>query len=1052
MIALLLGLSGSVSAQEDLSRELAVGSWFGRAVPNNPSTAPFPEVVMTPTFFADGTLIANDSQEETSPHATSHGHWTRTGPNRLKAVFVWMNLATPEDSIPNGYTGAIKVTLLGTINPANPDEMTGTVNPRFFPPGTDPLDSTNTGSIDLGVFTITQLSRIKAEPSDPTVVGRNLNGELAVGSWFGRALPDNPSTSPFPEVVMTPTFFADGNFIANDSQEGNAPHTTTHGDWVRTGDNQLKAVLIWMNLAAPEDSVPSGFTGAVKVTLLGTIDPANPDEMTGTLSVLFFPPGTDPLDPANTGSVDFGSFTIAELARIKPEPSGLTVIGRDLGAELAVGSWFGRAVPNNPSTSPFPEVVMTPTFFADGNFVANDSHEETSPHATVHGGWTRTGAHKAKAVFVWMNLAAPADSVPNGYTGAVKATLLGTIDPANPDEMAGTLSVHFFPPGTDPLDPANTGGIDLGTFTIARLTRIKAQPSAPTVVSEDVSEELAVGSWFGRAVTNSPATSPFPEIVISPTFFADGTLIVNDSQEGNTLHGTSHGHWIKTGINRFRAAFVVLSLATPADSIPSGYKGSLKFILEGAINPSSPDAMTGTVAVLSFPPDADPLDPMNTGSTNFGSFTIIEMKRIKAEPSLPTVASRNLSAERAVGSWFGRAVPDNPSTAPFPEVVMTPTFFADGTFVANDSHEKTSPHATVHGEWVRTGDDSVKAVFVWINLAAPADSVPSGYTGAVKATLLGTIDPANPDEMTGTLNPFFFPPGTDPLDPANTGGVDLGVFTIAQLTRIKAQPSAPTVVSQALNEERAIGSWFGRAVPDNPSTSPFPEVVMTPTFFANGMLVANDSHEETNPHATSHGQWTRTGPNELKGVFVWMNLAAPADSVPNGYTGAFKVTLLGTIDPANPNAMTGTVNPLFFPPGTDPLDSTNTGGIDLGTFTIVELARISGDPSGVTAIFEGQDTAARPRQYALENAFPNPFNPTTTIRYTLARDSQVRLVVYNILGQQVRVLVEGLQLTGLHWVTWDGRGDNGQRVGSGIYLYRITAGEFSQSRKMLLLK
>lgn len=88
-----------------------------------------------------------------------------------------------------------------------------------------------------------------------------------------------------------------------------------------------------------------------------------------------------------------------------------------------------------------------------------------------------------------------------------------------------------------------------------------------------------------------------------------------------------------------------------------------------------------------------------------------------------------------------------------------------------------------------------------------------------------------------------------------------------------------------------------------------------------------------------------------------------------------------------------------------------------------------------------------PRQFALDTNYPNPFNPGTTISFTLPEGSRVRLEVFNILGQQVDLLIDEHLEAGVHSTVWDG-----SRVSSGFYLYRLQAGEFTATRKMLLLK
>jgi hypothetical protein len=93
-----------------------------------------------------------------------------------------------------------------------------------------------------------------------------------------------------------------------------------------------------------------------------------------------------------------------------------------------------------------------------------------------------------------------------------------------------------------------------------------------------------------------------------------------------------------------------------------------------------------------------------------------------------------------------------------------------------------------------------------------------------------------------------------------------------------------------------------------------------------------------------------------------------------------------------------------------------------------------------------------PTRFALENNYPNPFNPTTTIRYALPLDARVNVTIYNIQGQVVRTLVGTDQTAGYYTIQWDGRSDAGMSVASGIYIYRINAGQFVAAKKMVMLK
>ena len=123
---------------------------------------------------------------------------------------------------------------------------------------------------------------------------------------------------------------------------------------------------------------------------------------------------------------------------------------------------------------------------------------------------------------------------------------------------------------------------------------------------------------------------------------------------------------------------------------------------------------------------------------------------------------------------------------------------------------------------------------------------------------------------------------------------------------------------------------------------------------------------------------------------------------------------------------------------------------------IVEGLIIDGKLNVSAAQNLGDRLALVPKDFALDHNFPNPFNPETTIRYAIPEASQVRLVVYNILGQEVARLVDKDQVPGFYALRWDGTDTFGRSVASGVYLYKIQAiGEtqrFSQVHKMLLLK
>ncbi len=99
-----------------------------------------------------------------------------------------------------------------------------------------------------------------------------------------------------------------------------------------------------------------------------------------------------------------------------------------------------------------------------------------------------------------------------------------------------------------------------------------------------------------------------------------------------------------------------------------------------------------------------------------------------------------------------------------------------------------------------------------------------------------------------------------------------------------------------------------------------------------------------------------------------------------------------------------------------------------------------------------KEVSELPETFALHDCYPNPFNPATTFSYDLPAATNVELVVYNIMGQQVATVVNQYQSAGRYQVEWTSTDDNGNNVASGVYLYRLSTDEFVESKKMILLK
>jgi hypothetical protein len=110
------------------------------------------------------------------------------------------------------------------------------------------------------------------------------------------------------------------------------------------------------------------------------------------------------------------------------------------------------------------------------------------------------------------------------------------------------------------------------------------------------------------------------------------------------------------------------------------------------------------------------------------------------------------------------------------------------------------------------------------------------------------------------------------------------------------------------------------------------------------------------------------------------------------------------------------------------------------TLTVMDVVGI-GDPGSEI-----------PTTFAVMQNYPNPFNPETTIKYQLPQVAEVQLIIYNVLGQTIRTLVNDRIEAGYYEVVWDGRNDSGIQVPSGVYIYRFEAADYQKVNNMILLK
>jgi len=120
------------------------------------------------------------------------------------------------------------------------------------------------------------------------------------------------------------------------------------------------------------------------------------------------------------------------------------------------------------------------------------------------------------------------------------------------------------------------------------------------------------------------------------------------------------------------------------------------------------------------------------------------------------------------------------------------------------------------------------------------------------------------------------------------------------------------------------------------------------------------------------------------------------------------------------------------------------------------ITLVSAEAKEISYEFNGDITKPAslnlPTDFNLSQNYPNPFNASTQIRYTLPEAAHVKIEIFNVLGQRVKVLVDEFQTAGYKQILWDGRNEKGQGVSSGVYLYKISAGDYNEVLKMSLLK
>ncbi len=141
-------------------------------------------------------------------------------------------------------------------------------------------------------------------------------------------------------------------------------------------------------------------------------------------------------------------------------------------------------------------------------------------------------------------------------------------------------------------------------------------------------------------------------------------------------------------------------------------------------------------------------------------------------------------------------------------------------------------------------------------------------------------------------------------------------------------------------------------------------------------------------------------------------------------------------------------------PLTEDLAYSNSGLQTAGTdgFALGDLNWFPSQKAQWLTGVEKTENKTVPTQFTLSNAYPNPFNPSTNINFSVSKSANVRLIVYNILGQKVKTLVDQQMNVGNYKATWDGTDEVGKQVASGIYFYSLESQSFRSTKKMILMK
>lgn len=707
------------------------------------------------------------------------------------------------------------------------------------------------------------------------------------------------------------------------------------------------------------------------------------------------------------------------------------------------------------SSTTFPSIRFTGRFDGDPSGVMTVAESSIIEGSGSQTGTNRWGDYSAIAVD-------PSDDVTFWYTHEYIQTTglfnwqtrIGSFQLAGggvifPDiDVSPTSFVFNLPVGgtdTGNMTISNTaaaGALDL-TYNITVQEPVVLDVNNQTQIQLQGSNEVKTGGNYGLFNVQKPAINdiPYSPVAVNSNNEAAVDLIIDDGTRENAVGLTTGGQFV--WLNRF----------TPA---PTDFPFTLQEvqILFGAGVGVNVGELVDIYLYEDTDGDGDPgtganfLSKLNnapvqfTDDVNFSKYTIppttfngpgdvliavVNRTAGTNAGEFPAALDQSTTARR---SWVGLYNAGNPADPP--------TFPADNLWGIIDDFG-------IPGNWMIRGFSEPAIGCDWLTVSPSSGTVPAGnsdnVTVSVDATGLpvGTytcnlvINSNDPDE-----NPVVVPVtlnvggGGGVAFRINAGGSDFTdsngdlfvadkAFTPGDFGYVKGGFTSFTGDVTGTTDDPLYLSVRGRR------TGPFRYL------FDN--LPAGDYDVTlyfTEPFFTTAGQRVFDVRMETSIVLDDFDIVAASGGKMVAHTETVPITVND-----------GRLNVDFFP-------VTSTYAI-VSAISVVQVTGGAAPPADDQSIAE-KSASLQPTSYALAQNFPNPFNPETRIRYDVPSAAQVTLKVYDVLGREIRTLVNDFQQAGTYNVVWDALDNNGQQVPSGIYIYRLQGEGFSTAKKMTLLR